>query len=108
MTAFSRKRIALSLITANFRLRPKAFMVECLRNIFHMITEQKEEKHSEIKATDRLEIISNGTTAMACASGGALLGTTFAGHVGGVVIAVASGIAGFLISGSHSVAPHDK
>jgi len=70
--------------------------------------EQKKEEHSDVKPNDWLEIISSGTTAMACASGGALLGTSLAGPVGGIVVAVASGIAGFLISGSQSAQPHDK
>jgi hypothetical protein len=73
--------------------------------------EQKEEEHAKTKPNHWLEIISNGTTAIACASGGALLGTTIAGPVVGIAAAIVSGVAGFLISGSHSAPaapPHDK
>jgi hypothetical protein len=53
-------------------------------------------------------VFSNGSTAIACASGGALLGTNIAGPVGGFIGAIISGVAGYLLSGSHTSAPHDK
>lgn len=107
----NRKAADVSFISAIFRLRSKGCMLKCLRKIFETIMEQKEEKCPENKSSAPLEIISSGTTAIACASGGALLGTSLAGPIGGVIGAVASGVAGFLISGSHSTQTttrHDK
>lgn len=72
--------------------------------------ESKADKPVEAKDSTHFEFISSGTTAMACASGGALIGTTIAGPVGGVIGAVASGVVGFWISGSQPPHPnpHDK
>jgi hypothetical protein len=42
------------------------------------------------------------TTSIAFASGGAAIGTFFGGPVGATVGALVSGVAGFVVSGSHN------
>ena len=58
------------------------------------------------KKSDGFQNFSDKMTAgIAIASGGVAIGTFFGGPVGGAVGAVVSGVAGFLMSGSHDSIP---